>query len=215
MTKLKQLWLLTAFGSVAVLALGWFLLVTPKNSKAAAIRTETEAQLQANATLQSKIALLKAQQKQLPKLQRELEEFARLIPDNPALPSLIRSLSDAADASGVELVSVSPSAPTLFTGAPAANGMALAQVPVAVKVKGTYPDIQQFFSEVEALKRAFLVNGVKVNPASGGADAASSALAAVRNDLNAELSGQMFMTTKAPAPVAPAAPAADTSQETK
>lgn len=214
MTKLKQLWLLTALGSVAVLALGWFLLVTPKNGKAASIRAEANDQLQANAMLQSKIALLKAQQKQLPKLQDELEEFARLIPDNPALPSLIRSLSDAADASGVELVSVSPSTPMLFTGAPAVNGMALAQVPVAVKVKGTYPDIQQFFSEVEALKRAFLVGGAKVTPASS-ADSADSALAAVRNDLNAELTGQMFMTTKAPAPVAPAAPAADTSQETK
>jgi Tfp pilus assembly protein PilO len=212
MTKLKQLWLLTAFGSVAVLALGWFALVSPKNGQAASIRAEAEAQRAANAAVQSKVALLKSQQRNLPQLQRELEEFARLIPDNPALPTLVRSLSDAADASGVELESIAPSPPAFFTGAPAVNGMSLASIAVTVKVTGGYPEVQQFFSEVEGLKRAFLVNGFKIQPSASGTDA----LASVRDDLDAELDGQMFMTTKsAPAPAAVTAPAADSSQETK
>ena len=216
MTKLKQLWLLTAMGSVAVLALGWFLLVTPKNDQAAAVRAETETQLAANQQLQSKINLLTKQKKELPRLQGQLDAFARLIPNNPALPALVRALSDAAEKTDVDLVSVSPGVPALAPatgGVPGAvattsSGLALAQVPVAIKVAGKYSQISQFLAEVEGLQRAFLVNGLKIAP---GARVGVPSGAVDEGTLRAELSGQMYMTTKPPAPVTPVAPPADAS----
>lgn len=113
MTKLRQLWLLTALASVAILAGGYFLLVSPKAGKAASLRDEAETQQSANNRLRAQIAQLNRQKKDLPRQQAELEKFAAKIPNNPALPSLIRSLSDAADNAGVELVSLSPGAPAL------------------------------------------------------------------------------------------------------
>lgn len=209
MTKLRQLWLLTALASLAVLAGGYFLVVSPKASAAKSLRTEAEEQSDANRALQHKIQMLNAQKKDLPKLQAELDKFNTKIPDNPELPKLVRSLSDAADSSGVNLVAVTPSVPTLATAngavaaAPSAT-TAIANIPVTVKVRGSYAQLAQFFSEIEGLPRAFLVTGAKVTPDKGDTNAGS---AVAGNPLSAEVTGRLFMTTKAPAPVAPAAPA--------
>jgi Tfp pilus assembly protein PilO len=215
MTKLRQLWLLTALGTLAALAGGWFLLVTPKANQASALRSDVDAQLAANRTLQRQIDALTKQKKDLPKLQAELEKFATKIPNNPALPALVRSLSDAAENSGVELVAVSPSVPvlapaaapvtgatgTVTAAAAAPAGLTLAHIPVTVGVKGTYSQISAFLAEIEGLSRAFLVTTVAVTP-----PATSATGTAVDADkLTAALTGRLFMTT-AVAPVVPVRP---------
>lgn len=218
MTKLRQLWLLTALGTLAVLAGGWFLLVTPKANQASALRSDVDAQLQANRTLQRQIDSLTKQKKDLPKLQAELEKFATKIPNNPALPALVRSLSDAAEKWGVELVAVSPSAPVLAPAAAPATGTAgtvtaaaaapvgltLAHIPVTVGIKGTYSQISSFLAEVEGLPRAFLVTTVSVTPP----PTSGSATAVDRDKLTAALTGRLFMTTNT-APVVPVRPVAE------
>ncbi len=217
MTKLRQLWLLTALGSLAALAGGYFLLVSPQANEAAKLRGDTESQQQANNKLRSQIQMLNRQKKDLPAQQAELAKFATKVPNNPAMPSLIRSVSDAADNAGVELRSLSPATPVLVSdtaakGTPttaattAPYGMALAQIPISIQVVGNYSQISQFLSEVEGLPRAFLVSGLNVQPGAAapkGAAAAAKAETTVESDLlTADLTGQLFMTTK----VAPATP---------
>jgi Tfp pilus assembly protein PilO len=226
MTKLRQLWLLTALGSVAVLALGYFLLVTPKANQASSLRSDTQAQVLANQKLQSDIAQLTKQSKDKPRLQGLLEAFATKIPNNPALPALVRSLTDAADNSGVELVSVAPSAPVLAAAAPAAGttgtvtaaaaapaGLTLAHIPVVVSVKGSYSQISQFLAEIEGLSRAFLVSGVDVKPYQAtAATAGTTATTTVQaNLLTAALTGRLFMTANV-APPAPVRPVVDSTK---
>src|SRR5919107_1682724 len=100
MEKLKQYVVLTVLGCLVVLAAGWFLLVSPKKSDAAALRTQTEQVSVDNAALSTKLQVLKAQAKALPKQQAKLAAVAAKIPDNPALPTLIRDLTAAADDAG-------------------------------------------------------------------------------------------------------------------
>jgi Tfp pilus assembly protein PilO len=120
-SKMKQWVALTAVGCLAVLAAGWFLLVSPKRGDAAAIRDEVSSQNSTNSGLQTQLAMLKAQAKTLPAQQAKLALVAAKIPDNPALPALIRSLSKAADEAGVELVSLAPGQPaTVVATAPTA-----------------------------------------------------------------------------------------------
>jgi len=216
MTKLRQLWLLTALGSLAALAGGYFLLVSPQANKAAALRGETESQQQVNAKLQSQIQMLNRQKKDLPAQQAELAKFASKVPDNPAMPSVIRAVSDAADNAGVELRALSPSLPVLVTSsagkgaatvqATAPGGMALAQIPISIKVVGGYAQISQFLSEVEGLPRAFLITGLNVKPdvepVKGEKNAGGTAVES--NLLSADLTSQIFMTTKPPAAATPA-----------
>jgi type IV pilus assembly protein PilO len=111
MDKLKQWVLLTVVGCLAVLAAGWFLLISPKKAEATDLVAQTAAQEAANDGLRTQLQVLKAQAKDLPKKQADLARVATKIPDNPAMPSLIRALTAAATSAGVELVSVTPGVP--------------------------------------------------------------------------------------------------------
>jgi Tfp pilus assembly protein PilO len=230
MTKLRQLWLLTALGAVAVLAGGYFLLVSPKSGQASALRGETQEQQSANQVVKSQIDQLNKQKKDLPAKQALLAEFAGKIPNNPALPALIRTLSDSADKAGVELVSVTPGTPTFSApargegGGRAAsrvegpNNTVLATIPVALVVEGHYSNVTQFFAELESLNRAMLVGGLDIGRATGGSTVAPAGAAGAQTVvdaglLHATVNASVLMTTKAPAPVAaPAAPAADVTK---
>src|SRR5688572_17122005 len=85
--------LLAAVLVVAIVAAGWFLLVAPKRSKAADLKDQVASQEQTNASLVSKLEELKQQQAELPQVRADLAVMRKQIPDNPALPTLIRSLT--------------------------------------------------------------------------------------------------------------------------
>jgi len=210
--KLKQWVALTAVGCLAVLAAGWFLVVSPKRAEADDLATQATAQQSNNAGLQQQLAVLKSQAKSLPQQQARLAAVAVKIPDNPALPALIRALDTAADAAGVELVSITPSAPTALTaatgttpvapigaiapsraGATSATTGLLASIGVTVNVVGGYFEMEQFLDALESLPRAFKVtaftaapgaNPVKPPPAAptGTAGAPAAAPAAAPTD---------------------------------
>lgn len=128
MEKLKQWVVLTVAACVAIAAAGWFLLISPKRSEAADLRTQAAEQLRTNNKLENELQVLKAQAKDLPKEQAKLAAVAAKIPDNPALPGLIRSMLEAATESGVELVSLTPGEPQLVQ---AAAGTPAAPAPAA------------------------------------------------------------------------------------
>jgi Tfp pilus assembly protein PilO len=121
-SKMKQWVALTVVGCLALLAAGWFLLVSPKRGEAAQVRDDVNTQASTNAGLQTQLATLKAQQKTVTQQEAKLAFVAAKIPDNPALPALIRALSIAADDAGVELVSLSPGSPVAVVAAAAPAG---------------------------------------------------------------------------------------------
>src|SRR4051794_30576413 len=189
MNKTRQWSMLTAVACLAILAAGWFLVVKPQRSHAASLRTQTASVQTTNTQLQSQVNQLKQQQKDLPAQQKLLAQIATKIPDNPALPALIRQLSSAAEGAGVDLVSLAPGAPTVSTAS--AVGVAhaavspLASVPLTVQVHGSYFNVVQFFSAVEGLNRAMLVTGFSLVP---GADPAAPPTSSVTPDgLNASI----------------------------
>lgn len=212
MTKLRQLWLLTALAAVAVLAGGYFLLVSPKSTQASTLRGEAQQQRTTNQGLQAQIDQLNKQKKDLPKQQQLLAEFAGKIPGNPALPALIRALSDAADNAGVDLVSVTPAAPVYAkpetggqsAGVPAPNNTVLVTIPVGVQVVGHYSNLTQFFNEIENLRRAMVVSGLDISRG-----AVTSATEVDADLLKAIVTTNVLMTAKAPAVAAPVAPPTD------
>jgi Tfp pilus assembly protein PilO len=134
MTRTRQWSLLTALLVVGVLAAGWFAVVAPKRSDAAALQGRANTQEQENVTQEQQIAMLKELAKDLPSQRAKLSVIQRQLPGNPALPTLIRDLSRAAGKSGVNLVSLSPAvpapvvpvavAPVAVVAAPAADGAA-------------------------------------------------------------------------------------------
>lgn len=111
--------LMAAVLVVAILAGGWFLLVSPKRSDAAALRADTVTQDEANARLLQELEVLKAQQADLPRQRARLAVLGTQIPDNPALPTLIRDLTKAGRKVGVSIDTMSPAVPVpVVTPAP-------------------------------------------------------------------------------------------------
>jgi Tfp pilus assembly protein PilO len=230
MNKTRQWTMLTAVACLAILAAGWFLAVKPQRSHAASLRTQTQTVQQSNEQLTTQVNQLKQQQKDLPAQQKVLSQIATKIPDNPALPALIRQLSSAADGAGVNLISLAPGTPivsaapaapvttgtstgTTSTGTTPSSSAAspLASIPLTLQVQGSYFNVEQFFSAVESLSRAMLVTGFNVTPATGGgAGAGSDALAP--GTLQAQITAQVFESPQAAA--AATAPATSTSPTT-
>jgi type IV pilus assembly protein PilO len=191
-SKLKQWIVFTVVGCLAVLAAGWFLLIAPKKAEATDLVAQTAVQEATNDGLRTQLQVLKAQAKDLPKKQADLARVATKIPDNPAMPSLIRALTAAATSAGVELVSVTPGLPVPMDAAvvaapvapaaaqevpaaapvapvpapavPAAPAGALASIPVSVNVIGGYFEVSQFLANLESLPRALRVSNLTLSP---------------------------------------------------
>lgn len=217
MDKMKQWVALTVVGVLAVMAAGWFLLISPKRAEAADVRAEAEQARTEAALLQTELAMLKAQAKTLPQVQARLAAVAAKIPDNPALPALIRALSKAADDAGVELVSLAPGAPApvlaaaptaqvtptagavgapVAGAAPAAASAAagtLNAIPLTLNVVGGYFQIEQFFDRVESLTRAMKVNGFTLAPGSNPVKKTVGAVVDDGRTLGANITANVYM----------------------
>lgn len=194
MDKLKQWIVMAVVASLVIMAGGWFLAVAPKRAEAEALRTQAAEQLATNATLETKLQVLQAQAKELPKEQAKLAAVAAKIPDNPALPGLVRELLKAAESSGVELVSIAPGTPELVApvavapvappapaqgqttptapdaapdaaAAPAPSPAGqLASLPISINVVGDYFEVQGFMAALETLPRALRVDNLAMAP---------------------------------------------------
>jgi type IV pilus assembly protein PilO len=226
--------LLAALLALAILVAGWFLLVAPKRSEAASLRDQTATQEDANERLLQQLAVLKAQQAELPQQRAKLAVMRTQIPDNPALPTLIRDLTDAGKKVGVSIDSMAPSVPVPATAAVPAAPVAtttetttegtdtaaaaaaapaaspLFQVPLNLNVTGSYFELEQFVNKLEGLKRSFLVTGFTLAPAQGapaaGAAETAEPGAPAPGDLTLALQGRVFLSPAAAQAAAAAQP---------
>ncbi len=203
MSATRRWTLLSALAALLILLAGWFLLISPKRSEAAALRAQTSTQLAANDQLRVKIANLKAQAANLPEERALLASIAKQLPDNPALPQLVRDLTSMATAANVDLKSMAPGTASPFQlPAPAAKGTtttgttpgtttpattagsagpggaqapALFKITVTLQVQGTYVDIERFLNAAESSTRKMLVTGFSLTPgAASGAGSGST-----------------------------------------
>jgi len=170
----------TCAACVAVTAVSWFLLISPRRSHAADLRDQTQSVASANDTLRLQIAQLKAQFADLPKQKAELVTVQQELPPTAAMPTLVRSLNGIADSTGVNLDSVTPGTAVYASaaGTPGASGAAgtpgaagsggaagsVITLPVSVAVTGDYFAATLFMKQLQTkLRRAFLVTGITVS----------------------------------------------------
>lgn len=214
--------MLTAVLIVGILAASWFLLVSPKRSDAAALATKATKQQAANDALVQQLNVLKAQSLDLPKQQADLKVLAKQIPDNPALPTLIRNLTAAGKRVGVTVISMKPGQPAAVVAAvpvaapaaattatdTAASGAAttpatpvatapaapsLYMLPLGLDITGSYFEVEQFLNKLEGMQRKFLLTGFTLKPISG-ADATTTTTTTTNPDEMAlSLTGQVFL----------------------
>jgi type IV pilus assembly protein PilO len=231
MTATRKWAALSVLLVAAIFVASWFLLIGPKRSDAAGLRSQKVTQDANNQKLIQQLEVLKAQAQDLPKQEAFLAQIRRQLPDNPALPTLIRNLTSAAGKSGVELTSLAPAlpvavvAPVVALPTVAATTTATADqtsetpatvaappaptlyaVPITVKTTGSYFETEQFLNKLEGLKRSFLVTGftLKSTPPVPGQPAG----------LELQIQGRVFLSPAAAKTAASATAPAVTSPTT-
>jgi Pilus assembly protein, PilO len=139
---------LLAIGAVLlVVLLGWFVLVAPQRSKAAALDGQIG---DANGKLVATQTFLHS-----PAAHRSVAELRRLrvaLPDDVRMSEILRQLAWASGKTGVKITSITPSAPVPAAGAQA--------VPMALSVSGHYFRIAKF---MHLLRTRADVTGGKVH----------------------------------------------------
>lgn len=202
MTNLRRWSALTAVAAALVLIAGWFLLVSPKRSDAAALQQQAVAVQQQNGEANGQLAELRSRAKLIPRKRAALAALRLRLPDSAELPQLIRSLARTSTSAGVELQSIVPGpvtplvAPTVAapapsgatpdtttpTPAPSASGAAgtidaassLSYVNLTLVVSGGFFDTEEFLSGLEGGARSFLISGVTMSTADASSGDASS-----------------------------------------
>jgi Tfp pilus assembly protein PilO len=153
---------IVAGAGAAVLALLLILfLVLPKMAEV----TEAQGQLNdANAQQQNLSAQLNALRQardEAPENEATIRDIEGKVPPTADLPGVILFLRNAASASGVQVLSLTPATPLL---APSGD---FSSISVSASGQGSYFAVVKYLHEMETLPRAATVQSIDLNPVAG------------------------------------------------
>lgn len=213
MTRRNMLIAGAAAGAVLIL---WYLLLwSPRKADLAEAQERREAAEATRDELATRVARLRASQKDEPLKRARVEALRTTIPDEPNLAAFILDTNDAAAKAGIDFISVAPSEPapgvpggaTIASTQPAAAtpataaGAAPAEIKLQLQVTGGYFQVLDFLNRMNELPRLVVTDGLSVSSDE-------------KAKLTVSVTARMFVRTVPPGfgdvPAAPAAPAAAT-----
>ncbi len=145
-------------------------------------RDAADAAEQEIVALEAEVQRLEALKRQAPELRARAAELDEAMPADPRLAQFILSVQDAANASGIDWLSISQSFPT-----PATESATIFEINVTMSLTGGYFQVHDFLTRIETLDRAVKVVSVSLAPAE-------------LPDLSASLTMKMFSTSAPPVP---------------
>jgi ferric-dicitrate binding protein FerR (iron transport regulator) len=120
-------------GLLLVSVATWFMLISPKRSKASDLQSQV-------ASTQGELIQRQQAAAEAARNARQFIQLGRALPNLIATPQVINQLSRLADESKVSLDTITPAAPTFGTGYRA--------VPMTVVLSGQFFDVQRFLHEL-------------------------------------------------------------------
>lgn len=102
---------------VGILALAWFVLISPQLAQASTVRDDAEQTRAHNVIQQKRVDTLKRQFAELDVYKAELAEIGSRIPSGAELPDLLRTFEAQAEVAGVTVVSTAAGVPEEFFAA--------------------------------------------------------------------------------------------------
>ena len=161
-------------GNVALLALGWFLLIAPQRHQAASAAAELSATRAAIARAQapaSAAGAVPAQPVQEAIRTADLYRLAKAMPATADMPDLLLELDQVARAAGVSVGSIAPGAPTAATG--------FSVLPLSLTFSGDFYSLTDLLyrlqrlvdvrhGDLDARGRLFSVSSVALTPTGTG-----------------------------------------------
>jgi Tfp pilus assembly protein PilO len=136
-------------------------LVLPKMSQVSDAQQELEASFTERETLSSRLAALRQAREEAPQNQAEIRRVDQQVPPTADLPGLILLLRNAATGAGVQVLTLTPAAPT-----PSEDG-AFSSLSVSASGQGTYFSVVDYLYSIETLPRAATVESLDLSPSEG------------------------------------------------
>lgn len=196
--------LLIGAAAAAGVLLFWFLFLwSPQGSKLSDAKDRTEAAEREQQDLQVRIARLKALQQDEPQKRAQLESLRVAIPDEPNLAQFILDANTAANVSGINFLSISPSPPAAAGGvgtsgptppttptAPGTPVAAPAVINLQLSISGGYFQVVDFVNRLNGLSRLVVIDSLNLATSGQATPGATG--------LNVSITARMFVRTAAP-----------------
>ncbi len=171
--------------TVVVLVVVFLVLVQPKRSELSQVEVQLGDEQSQTITLQSELQRLRALAQQAPKLRTQLQKVRRAVPHRDDVADFIFDVQSAADAAGVDFVSVQPELPSV-----APEDSSLAEVKVTIGAGGDYFSLQDFVRRLYGLDRALRIDALTFTKSSsaGGTSGSSSS----GHEIDAQMTARIF-----------------------
>ncbi|MDA8114196.1 MAG: type IV pilus inner membrane component PilO [Acidithiobacillus sp.] len=160
--------------AIIVLVLGvvvWFEFISPENDKYDQLQAQEDSLKIQVRQKQLLAASLPAYQAQIREMNRRFQNFLQQLPNRTQIPSLLDDVTLAGRSRGLDF--------ELFQPTGEVNKNFYAEIPVKLKVVGTYNDIGRFAAAVAAMPRIVTINNIDIaRMPDAGATSAAKAQAA-------------------------------------
>jgi type IV pilus assembly protein PilO len=188
--KWQQL-VLAGMGLVAIVALPYFLLISPASARIGALRAQRESVQRELAQARRDVAEMERLRREIALLEQQIALIRDKLPTEREMPALYRTVADAAFQSGVAVALFQPGAPRITEY--------YTEVPIAVNGETGYHPLGEFFERLASLPRVVNVNEWRL-----------TSLAKGRRTVKADLTLATYMyrpVGSPPPPKTPGAPA--------
>lgn len=185
---MKRTYLIFGAGIVLMGILYFFVVFQPQGDHISQATEEAVAAETRRTQMELDLKHLQELQQNAPKLREQANVLDEAMPNDPQLAKFIRQVQDAADASGIEFLSIAPTPPTQSPDQPQVK-----LVVITMSISGGYFAVQDFIVRLETLSRAVKVGSINLSV--GDAVSTSSS-----PPLDVSLTMQMFVANPNPVP---------------
>jgi Tfp pilus assembly protein PilO len=138
-----------------------FFLVLPKMNQVSTAQQELEEAEAQQETLSSRLTALRQAREEAPENQAAIRRVEQQVPPTADLAGMILLLRNAATSSGVQVLSLTPAAPTT------SGEGGFSTISVSATGEGTYFSVVDYLYSIETLPRAATVESVDLSPTEG------------------------------------------------
>ena len=212
-----QKFMLGVIGLVALGGAGYFFALAPLQSRVAALHVQRDLPQEEVARMRALAADLTRIRREAVELEREMEVVKEKLPTEREMPSLYRTLSDAAVQAGLAVALFQPRAPVIRDF--------YSEIPISLVAEGGYHEVGDLFGRVAALPRTTTIGEFKLtglppeasrptpSRGPGAAPAAADTAKKPRHVLRAEITLLTFVYRPVGSPPAPKPAAAGEKPE--
>jgi Tfp pilus assembly protein PilO len=158
---------------LAFVVIWYAALFRPQQSHLKSARVARAAAESALSQLKSQMAILTAEEKQVPAEQKQLAALDQSLPDLPNLPDALQQLHQDATSSGVTLSSVGPGSVSSNSSTSDGSGSSVPTLTVTLDAMGTYQQVVAFLHGLTAMTRTLVITNCDLT-SSGVSDITAS-----------------------------------------